>query len=64
MWLVIEQDVSELTCESSAARRGPSEIREQGLVVVVPLNDSIQNTMHNLGTLHGKNRIMSLYNKD
>lgn len=64
MWLVIEQDVSELTCESSAAQRGPREIREQGLVVVIvvgPLNDSIQNIIRNLGTLRDKNRIIFLY---
>jgi len=46
MWLVIEQDVSELTCESLVARRGPREIQEQDLVVVivivvVPFNDFI-----------------------
>jgi len=68
MWLVIEQDVSELTCESSAAQRSPREIREQGLVVLVivvivvgPLNDSIRNIVRNLGTFHDKNRIISLY---
>lgn len=66
MWLVIEQDVSELTCESSAARRGPREIREQGvvIVVVVPLNDSIWNIVRNLNALYGKNKITPLCNED
>lgn len=69
MWLVIEQDVSELTCESATARLGPprdSKTRppRRRRHRRRPVKQFYRKYCAQPWTLYDKNQITRLYNED